>query len=85
MAIMVGLAQAEDTQTVSQVASRHPIDLSVVSRHLRALRDAGILKSEKRGKEVHYRVNALSLAKLLRDFATVIENCPCCAGEKGGD
>lgn len=83
MAILVGLAEVEQTQTVTEIASRHPIDMSVVSRHLRALRDAGIVRSEKRGKEVHYALNALSLAKLLRDFASMLESCPCCRAEEG--
>lgn len=82
MAILVRLAEVVETQTVSEIATQHPIDLSVVSRHLRALREAGIVRAQKRGKEVHYALNALSLAEMLREFADALENCPCCRDVK---
>ena len=50
-----------------------PIDLSVVSRHLGVLRDAGILEAQKRGREVYYRVRVDKLTTLLRNLADALE------------
>jgi DNA-binding transcriptional ArsR family regulator len=63
--------------TVGEIAACCPIDLSVVSRHLAALRDAGVISAEKRGREVYYRVEAASLAARLRALADAIDACPC--------
>lgn len=52
-----------------------PVDQSVVSRHLSAMREAGIVTAERKGKEVHYELNASGLADLLRNFADAIEGC----------
>ncbi len=73
--IMTRLARADGPQTVSEVAGCCPTDLSVVSRHLATLRDAGILEAEKRGKEVYYSVRYPELAATLRAMADAIEGC----------
>ena len=65
IAILVRLARYQGELTVGQVAECCPIDLSVVSRHLATLRDAGILSSERRGKEVYY-----SLSEVCPHFET---------------
>jgi DNA-binding transcriptional ArsR family regulator len=57
------------------VACCTPIDISVVSRHLATLRDAGVLSSEKRGKEVYYTVRGNALVESLRAIANEIEEC----------
>lgn len=50
-----------------------PVDISVVSRHLGILRDAGILEARKRGREVYYRVRIDQLTALLRNLADALE------------
>lgn len=75
VSILSRLATCCTTWTVSQVAEGLPVDVSVVSRHLAILRDAGILNAERRGKEVHYTVRYRMLAQSLRDLATAIEAC----------
>jgi len=63
-----------------------PVNVSVVSRHLALLRDAGILAAERRGKEVYYSVRYPQLVATLRAIANAIEAC--CPGEdpaKQGD
>jgi ArsR family transcriptional regulator len=75
ISILVTLARCPGELTVSQVAGYCPTDLSVVSRHLATLRDAGVLKSVKRGKEVYYTVRADALVKSLRAIADEIETC----------
>jgi ArsR family transcriptional regulator len=56
------------------------VDLSVVSRHLSVLKDAGVLSAEKKGKEVLYSLNGPELAALLRKLADEIEesSTACC-------
>lgn len=89
--ILFTLATAGGTWTVSRVAEAVPIDVSVVSRHLAQLRDAGILAAERVGKEVHYSVRYDALVSILRQLADAIEGCcppesnACCppAGEQG--
>jgi ArsR family transcriptional regulator len=69
------LAQCREPCSVSQIAACCPIDLSVVSRHLAVLREAGILHAEKRGKEVYYSVCFAELVATLRAIADAIEAC----------
>jgi DNA-binding transcriptional ArsR family regulator len=75
IAIVARLARCCGSYTVSRVAECCTIDLSVVSRHLVALRDAGIVDVEKRGKEVYYSVRFPEIAKTLRALADAIEAC----------
>lgn len=79
VAILSALARGGEMR-VGEVAARCPVDLSVVSRHLRQLRDAGILASHRRGKEVFYRVRAKEIATLLRSLADALESS---CGEAG--
>lgn len=48
---------------VNALSSRLDITQGAVSQHLRILRDAGIVISEKRGYYVHYRLNSKLLEK----------------------
>ena len=73
--ILAELAQSGGTRTVGQIAAKCPVDISVVSRHLATLRDAGIVEAARRGKEVHYRVRYEGLAQTLRAIADAIEAC----------
>lgn len=47
---------------VNALARRLDITAAAVSQHLRVLRDAGIVRAEKRGYFVHYRLNEETLA-----------------------
>jgi DNA-binding transcriptional ArsR family regulator len=78
--ILVRLARSCGPQTVTQVSSCCPTDISVVSRHLATLRDAGMLQAEKRGKEVYYSVRYPELVSTLRAIADAIEAC--CPSER---
>jgi DNA-binding transcriptional ArsR family regulator len=68
--------------TVGEIASWSAVDMSVVSRHLRTLKQAGILSSRRDGKQVLYRVEFGTIASHLRLLADAIEGCcPDAAGE----
>lgn len=73
--LLVALASAGEARTVGEIASGRGVDLSVVSRHLAILRDAGVIKSEKRGKEVWYSIRALEVVQMLRDLADCVDAC----------
>jgi len=87
IAILTTLAGCCGPMTVSRVAECCPVDVSVVSRHLATLRDAGILDVSKRGKEVYYTVRFSTLAGLLRRIADAIDSCcpPADDAAKKGD
>jgi DNA-binding transcriptional ArsR family regulator len=75
IALLGRLATCCGSQTVSEVADCCPTDLSVVSRHLATLKQAGIVEAEKRGREVHYRVRYEEIARALRAMADAIDRC----------
>ena len=75
VALVARLAVAGREATVSELAACCPTDLSVVSRHLAALKTAGVLESEKRGRQVHYRVRYEALSRVLRSLADAIDAC----------
>ena len=78
MALLLRLAALGRAAKVSELAPCCAKDLSVVSRHLACLRKAGVLESEKTGREVWYRLTP-SLPALLRQMAEALEKC--CPGE----
>jgi len=67
---------------VTEIAACCAIDLSVVSRHLSLLADAGVLEQRKAGRTVFYHVRYAPLAGTLRSLADAIESCrPACGDE----
>ncbi|MCH7526284.1 MAG: winged helix-turn-helix transcriptional regulator [Planctomycetes bacterium] len=75
LTILAALAEAGKPLSVGAIAESLPVDLSVVSRHLAILKEAGILKAEKHGKAVHYAVRYERLADTFRAIAGAIESC----------
>jgi len=78
IAILVRLVYLGRPVAVSEVAACCPRDLSVVSRHLAVLRDAGILAAERAGKEVRYSVRFPELIATLRSMAAGLCDCRGC-------
>jgi DNA-binding transcriptional ArsR family regulator len=54
-----------DRLNVGQIVEVSTLSRSAVSHHLRLMREAGVLNSEKVGKEVYYWVNAQFLEESL--------------------
>jgi ArsR family transcriptional regulator len=73
--LVARLAGLGHPSTVTEAARCCPVDLSVVSRHLAVLRDAGVVKAEKRGREVHYTLPHREVAATLRAMADAVERC----------
>jgi len=61
------------TLCVNALARALDITPAAVSQHLRILRDAGIVKAEKKGYFVHYRVNESTLADWSRATQGLLE------------
>jgi ArsR family transcriptional regulator len=68
---------------VGEVAECCAVDLSVVSRHLGALADAGVLESSKEGRSVSYRVRFGEVAAMFRGLADALDDCRPLGGKKG--
>ncbi len=78
--LLVRLAEGREPRTVSEAARGSGVDLSVVSRHLAVLREAGVIECVKRGKEVLCSFRGDVLARALRELADAFEAC-CPPGE----
>lgn len=61
--------------SVGEIAACCAVDLSVVSRHLHALRAAGMLRVQRDGRTVRYEAPAAALAERFRDIAAAIDAC----------
>ena len=70
--ILAYLAQAE--LTAGEISARFDISKPAVSQHLSILEAAGLVRSDKRGQFVHYRLVEDNLVNTLNDF--VQEVCP---------
>jgi DNA-binding transcriptional ArsR family regulator len=58
------LIREEGTLSVSALGKGLAISQSTISQHLRVLRDAGIIRSERRGTSIHYRMDWPRLREL---------------------
>lgn len=67
--ILVSLACMGRPCTVSELSEKSPRDISVVSRHLRSLRESGVVNALRRGKQVFYWVRVLDVAERMRGIA----------------
>ncbi len=75
VSLLACLAKCGRACAVGEVAECCSVDLSVVSRHLAALADAGVLEAEKKGRTVFYRVRFQELVGALRALSDAIEDC----------
>ena len=80
LALIARLAASTDPLTVTEAAQCCGVHLSGVSRHLTALRNAGVVKARKEGREVRYTIDCGALASALRELADAFETCQtqCC-------
>jgi ArsR family transcriptional regulator len=75
LSLLVRLAEQREACTVGAIAEGSGVDMSVVSRHLGILRDAGVIDCQKRGKEVWCVVKTGMIVKFLRELADALEAC----------
>lgn len=73
---MIFLLGRHGAMNVGQIAQHfEQISRPAVSHHLKVLKDAALVDSEKRGQEVFYSVNRADIAAQLRALADAIETC----------
>lgn len=58
------LAQSPDSICFCDIANQFPLGRSTVSHHLKVLRNANLLGTERRGTFMHYQVNQASVTEL---------------------
>jgi DNA-binding transcriptional ArsR family regulator len=75
VSLLVRMAEERGPRTVSHIADGSGVDLSVVSRHLAILREAGIIRCVKQGKEVQCSIEPGAVVRVLRDLADALEAC----------
>jgi ArsR family transcriptional regulator, arsenate/arsenite/antimonite-responsive transcriptional repressor len=64
-----------DECNVTKLAEKLPLSRPAVSHHLRVLRQAGLVKVERRGTENHYHLTIDDALGLLKRFMYEVENC----------
>lgn len=85
VALLACIAKCGRECSVGEIAECCSVDLSVVSRHLAQLEQAGVCTSRREGRTVFYGVRYADLCGTLRALADAIDECgPRGRGAKGG-
>lgn len=61
---------------VGQICSAFALSRTAVSHHLKVLRQAGVLDSEKRGKEVYFWINRPAISQALNAVLDYLRDHP---------
>lgn len=75
LSLVAYLATQKQPVTVGSLADLYGIDFSGVSRHLKLLKETGVVAATKQGREVVYSLNCEQLTQTLRGFADALEMC----------
>lgn len=62
--ILYLLAQSPEAVCFCDIADQFPLGQSTISHHVKVLRDANLVNTERRGTFMHYQVNQVSVAAL---------------------
>ena len=73
LSLVYKLCECQQPQNVMCLCNCCNVDASVVSRHLKTLAQAGILKLNKKGRERIYSLDRAHVVNELRSLATKIE------------
>lgn len=82
ISLVACIAKCGRNCSVGEVADCCSVDFSVVSRHLALLAKAGVLKPNKKGRIVSYRVQFEEITRKLRNLADAIDECRPRKGER---
>ncbi len=75
IAIVATLATKSDPSRVSDIAQGCGIDFSGVSRHLKILREAGLLSAVRKGRTVSYQLESEHLVDTLEGLTAALKQC----------
>ena len=67
--LWIAMQLLETEHCVQEFVDRADFDFSTISQHLSALREAGIVEDEKRGKQVFYRLKQGCMREFLQCVA----------------
>jgi ArsR family transcriptional regulator, arsenate/arsenite/antimonite-responsive transcriptional repressor len=67
---------------VGEIAAHFQLSRPAISHHLKVLKDARVLKSQKSATEVYYWLDMASLTERLRAILTLLEACPVATNAK---
>ncbi len=62
-------------RTVNQITENIGLGQSTTSEHLTNMKRAGLLISEKQGKEVYYQPNRTQILQCLETLSTLLKDC----------
>jgi DNA-binding transcriptional ArsR family regulator len=65
---------ARQAMTTADLANRLSMTRPQVSRHLRTLRDLGLVSIERNGRHVHYQLDLTAVERIGRDVATALQH-----------
>ena len=66
---ILDLLRGQPSLTAGEIAARFPrVSRASVSKHLRVLREARLVRARERGREWHYSLDAAPLATVYRDW-----------------
>ena len=72
---IVFLLGEHERLNVGEIAAHFQLSRPAISHHLKVLKDARILKSQKRATEVYYWLDLASLSERLRAIVTLLDTC----------
>lgn len=75
VSIVATLAMRKDPASVSDLTGCCGIDFSGVSRHLKLLREAGVVTGVKQGRTMLYQLNTDNLIETLEGVAQALKLC----------
>jgi ArsR family transcriptional regulator len=70
---IIFLLDKGERKNVGEIASRFRLSRPAISHHLKVLKDAGIVRSEKSGQEIYYWLDSKQVVASLRALADKIE------------
>ena len=73
--ILLNILADDQEHNISEVAARANIAQSTASEHLSLLKRSGILVSQKKEKEVFYRLNRPGILATLEEIKSVLSCC----------
>lgn len=62
-------------RTVNEIADALGLGQSTISEHLAVMKNAGLLLSERQGKEVYYRPDVKSIKNFVKQLSATLERC----------
>jgi DNA-binding transcriptional ArsR family regulator len=68
---VLGYLAERETATATELARELPVTRQAVAKHLAALRDAGLVASDRRGRETRYHLTPAPLAPAMEWIADV--------------